>query len=947
VHGSLKMEQSLVELLQRCTVKLSSPGLGHGTGFFVAPGLILTCAHVVRESEGRQIQVCWQSQSDFAIAAVERSLPEFDIALLRFTPPPNSQLPCVYLDEAVRPGDELYIFGYPDVGFPNGCPVTFTCEGFTGDNPPFLKFKLGQARPGVSGSPLLNQRTGKVCGIVKFRIDLGGGAVPTTVVLSQFSELAQLQKEFHEQDKRWLTLLPSLDLHKMKMTDLLAGFTLGSILAGLISGLWANNAEQAVNAGYKSLINYLKQESEPVNHELQKAVKRSLLRARRNLALKCRNELAGKFPTFHAWWPFFSKQHRNDVRWLNQQIAQWTKDLRTINRVESVETPISLPEEIDLLLTPEDTLSVAVVKKIQDKFLAEALRGEQPACYVRNVTREIPGLFQLVCNYFAEELKNNKQVSNIFAGELLVQINANLNIPSNANREVKLLTIEDLEAPLRDVSQVNIQVREKLANLENKLDQGFSDLKAGIEGIKDEVINNRGSILSSKRRLSVVLNTDAYSNVHEANLNHIINYFQELSGDSYLTIVGIERGSVILVLEGSPKGIERIESLFKSAQLTDVLGLHVTDIRLANFEDKTLQEKAGISVPSYLGNQSKIEKILQQKLNIAPEEKLFGVEENLQTLRQYLRDREGSWFISVTGEGGIGKTSIVEKLVRENAALSAFEKLAWVTAKRVYFNTPKGKTEDTGQILNVDTMIIEIANQLNIILPSAQNDKFLYLQEKLSSAPYLVVIDNLETLEEYNTLLSKFEANNSRTSFKPSKVIFTSRVKLQGINIGLREKEIKGLSEKASLELIKDQGNDIDRIQNATDGQLLPIYDKTEGNPLLIKLVVSLIRNYDSPLNEIISSLNKQKELLRYLYGEALGSIPDNAQKVMFAMTCYSQSSAVSYEMLKATSQIESSELTNAIQECVRRSLLSSLPRKLNEEPRYSIHNLLYEYING
>ncbi len=33
--------------LREYTVRLQA-GLGSGTGFFVAPGLILTCAHVVR-----------------------------------------------------------------------------------------------------------------------------------------------------------------------------------------------------------------------------------------------------------------------------------------------------------------------------------------------------------------------------------------------------------------------------------------------------------------------------------------------------------------------------------------------------------------------------------------------------------------------------------------------------------------------------------------------------------------------------------------------------------------------------------------------------------------------------------------------------------------------------------------------------------------------------------
>ncbi len=201
----------LENLLQQCTVKLTLPG-GWGTGFFVAPEWILTCTHVVREAKGEPVQVRWQKQENWAKAMVERSLPDpYDLALLRVTLPIDANPPCVYLDVAIQSRDPLYLFGYPDQDFPNGCPVTFNCEGLTGDEPGLIKFALGQVRPGMSGAPLLNQRTGKVCGIVKFTrdrsFDLGGGAIPTRVILEQFPQLREFQKEFHGGDHRWSKLV--------------------------------------------------------------------------------------------------------------------------------------------------------------------------------------------------------------------------------------------------------------------------------------------------------------------------------------------------------------------------------------------------------------------------------------------------------------------------------------------------------------------------------------------------------------------------------------------------------------------------------------------------------------------------------------------------------------------------------------------------------------------
>ncbi|MBW4563114.1 MAG: hypothetical protein KME32_18585 [Mojavia pulchra JT2-VF2] len=72
---------------------------------------------------------------------------------------------------------------------------------------PIIKLKGGQVRPGLSGSPLLNQRTGKVCGVIKFtrnrNSDLGGGAIPIDVVFKYYPKVIIAHSDFHQQDKRW------------------------------------------------------------------------------------------------------------------------------------------------------------------------------------------------------------------------------------------------------------------------------------------------------------------------------------------------------------------------------------------------------------------------------------------------------------------------------------------------------------------------------------------------------------------------------------------------------------------------------------------------------------------------------------------------------------------------------------------------------------------------
>ena len=78
-------------------------------------------------------------------------------------------------------------------------------------DPSLIKFKAGQIRPGMSGSPLLNMRTGGICGVVSISRDrmgdLGGRAIPISVVVRFFPELIQPQAEFHRARAEWIQLM--------------------------------------------------------------------------------------------------------------------------------------------------------------------------------------------------------------------------------------------------------------------------------------------------------------------------------------------------------------------------------------------------------------------------------------------------------------------------------------------------------------------------------------------------------------------------------------------------------------------------------------------------------------------------------------------------------------------------------------------------------------------
>ena len=207
----MQYKDALPYLLSRCTARLVvNSGAEYGTGCFVAPGYLITCAHVVNEAyqDHGRIDALWDGQKYAATIEKITSQAYPDLALLKIDG--ISDHPCAYLYGAISLGNNLYTYGYP-ADFSQGEPATFAYEGQHEGEYDLLKLKLGNVKPGFSGSPLLNLHTGAVCGVVKRTIGedslLGGRAVPISHVLEAFPEIKALQEQFHSQDSRWADCL--------------------------------------------------------------------------------------------------------------------------------------------------------------------------------------------------------------------------------------------------------------------------------------------------------------------------------------------------------------------------------------------------------------------------------------------------------------------------------------------------------------------------------------------------------------------------------------------------------------------------------------------------------------------------------------------------------------------------------------------------------------------
>jgi len=166
-----------------------------GSGFFVAPDRVVSCAHVVHGAGPLWVQWNGQTRPAQVIACKPRaggggSVPAPDAAVLAVTGfvAPHPVVPLADTDPDLD--DRLYLYGITRVrtGIPEPDGALVDYAGRIGDNAEFYKLAGGQVAAGQSGGPVLNLRTRTVCAMTKQTLDpttnIGGYAIPIADALA-------------------------------------------------------------------------------------------------------------------------------------------------------------------------------------------------------------------------------------------------------------------------------------------------------------------------------------------------------------------------------------------------------------------------------------------------------------------------------------------------------------------------------------------------------------------------------------------------------------------------------------------------------------------------------------------------------------------------------------------------------------------------------------------
>ncbi|MEE4494524.1 VMAP-C domain-containing protein [Streptomyces sp. BE230] len=202
-----------MDLVRDSTVRIHRPGSGYvhdgpvgdflGSGFFIAPNWILTCAHVAMRGEGGMVNV-WFKGDRYStelsevpgkvVAAMPGALPPGavgwpapDLALIKLQRP--AEHTCVYVterSEAMLRSREIHCVGWAasqggGLLKRSGVCVVKGAYGASDDAEQVVRLDGDWLEPGMSGGPVVDLVRGEVVGVIKSRLDnhQGGTAVGT------------------------------------------------------------------------------------------------------------------------------------------------------------------------------------------------------------------------------------------------------------------------------------------------------------------------------------------------------------------------------------------------------------------------------------------------------------------------------------------------------------------------------------------------------------------------------------------------------------------------------------------------------------------------------------------------------------------------------------------------------------------------------------------------
>lgn len=305
-----------------------------------------------------------------------------------------------------------------------------------------------------------------------------------------------------------------------------------------------------------------------------------------------------------------------------------------------------------------------------------------------------------------------------------------------------------------------------------------------------------------------------------------------------------------------------------------------------------------------------------------------GREEDIKEIIKYLQ-REKFPVVTITGAGGVGKTSLALKVIQEitqKPKSEKFDAIIWLSAKENKLS-PFGIEDIEPTLKSYDELLDTIINVLGFGIEL--NEDFDNVEKKEDtvnmlfdlSNSILIIIDNLETVTDERIINFIIEAPQK------TKFLVTSR---KGMGQVERRYELKQLKEKEAIYLFRQLAKDkqLGSLSILDDEIIKKYVNKVSNYPLAIKWVIGQVaRGRD--INIVISSIDDASgDISQFCFEQIFSMLSINSKLILFALCCFDEPPPAS--ILRYVVEIDSKVFDDCIEELILVSLV--IPEQFKNE---------------
>ncbi len=324
----------------------------------------------------------------------------------------------------------------------------------------------------------------------------------------------------------------------------------------------------------------------------------------------------------------------------------------------------------------------------------------------------------------------------------------------------------------------------------------------------------------------------------------------------------------------------------------------------------------------------------------------FGRTLEIKDVYSKLINHHKNYLLSLTGDGGVGKTSIAYKIAEdiknsiENGSKD-FDDVIWISAKdqRIYFDERRELHREFQSIDDLINKILLLFYEYEYIRSIDKIKKSELLKQALEGYKYFFVLDNLEVFTD-----SEIEEINEFIQNAPSghKFLLTSRhdlrvqqyVPVLNFDESITKQYILDVVEKYELE-------ESDSIE--IGDSFKQFYKLTNGNPLYIKYFIAQIKR-GRKLSDILERRNveSEKSIKAYCFDSTLGILNDRELKLIYSLAV-SDDNCLSLNEIKFITCLDNANVFSSIENLISLSVITKETKDHNTI--YAINGLLKSYL--